>query len=315
MMLLSSKRKFNNTEKTDLIAPEVKRGKISEGCDLLSLHQLHVDENIAHNMQAGGINTAGENDKESAVDRSEKRKTLRKKLLNLKKGKTVRNTKKKKGETESCSMNNYSSTVIGKQCSNKVDDQEDTKDHESSLKCLEHDEHTDVQCCPVCKDNVSMLESDAELNMHINNCLDNSKSDSISLTETSTSDFQREFCFCEICKRDISTYNTVQRQQHYNRCCDNMEETQNVAQKQLSCLVCGKICKTLKVSIVHWSSEQILKYSNNYPALLYYKVEWFDFSATNKIDNLTCVIFHDNLMCVDYHEYCIGVYSSIFVGK
>ena len=62
-------------------------------------------------------------------------------------------------------------------------------------------------------------------------------------------------------------------------------------------------------------SEQILKYSNNYPALLYYKVEWFDFSATNKIDNLTCVIFHDNLMCVDYHEYCIGVYSSIFVGK
>ena len=249
MMLLSSKRKFNNTEKTDLIAPEVKRGKVSKGCDLLS---LYVDENIAHNMQAG--ENAGENAKESAVDRSEKRKTLRKKLLNLKKGKTVRNTKKKKGETESCLMNNYSSTIIDKECSNKVDDQEDTKDHEHSLKCLGHDEHTDVQCCPVCKDNVSMLESDAELNIHINNCLDNSKSDFISSTETSTSDFQREFYFCEMCKRDISTYNTVQCQQHYNRCCDNMEETQNVVQKQLSCLVCGKTCKTLTVSIVPMSS-------------------------------------------------------------
>ena len=32
-------------------------------------------------------------------------------------------------------------------------------------------------------------------------------------------------------------------------------------------------------------------------------MEWFiDFSATNKIDNLTCVIIHDNLTCVDYHE-------------
>ena len=26
------------------------------------------------------------------------------------------------------------------------------------------------------------------------------------------------------------------------------------------------------------------------------------FSATNKIDNLTCVIIHDNLTCVDYYE-------------
>ena len=36
---------------------------------------------------------------------------------------------------------------------------------------------------------------------------------------------------------------------------------------------------------------------------LLYKIEWFiDFSATNKIDNLTCVIIYDNLTCVDYHE-------------
>ena len=36
---------------------------------------------------------------------------------------------------------------------------------------------------------------------------------------------------------------------------------------------------------------------------LLYKIECFiDVSATNKIDNLTCVIIHDNLRCVDYHE-------------
>lgn len=252
MMLLSSKRKFSNIEKTDLIDPEVKRGKVSEGRDLSS---LLVDENIPHNKQAGVTNTTGRaKAKESAVDMSgcEKQKSLRKKLLNLKKGKTVRNTKKKNGETESCLINNYSSSVIDKQCLNKVEDQGDTKDHESPLKCLGHDEHTDVKCCPVCKIDVLMLESDTELNMHINNCLDNSKNDFISSTETSTSAFQKEFCFCEICKRDISTYNTVQRQQHYNRCCDNMEETRNeAAQKLLSCLVCGKICKTSKVSVVH----------------------------------------------------------------
>ena len=35
-----------------------------------------------------------------------------------------------------------------------------------------------------------------------------------------------------------------------------------------------------------------------------FKIEhWFiDFSATNKIDYLTCVIIHDNLTCVHYHE-------------
>ena len=37
--------------------------------------------------------------------------------------------------------------------------------------------------------------------------------------------------------------------------------------------------------------------------VLLYKIECFiDFPASNKIDNLTCVIIHDNLTCVDYHE-------------
>ena len=36
---------------------------------------------------------------------------------------------------------------------------------------------------------------------------------------------------------------------------------------------------------------------------LLYKIEWFiDFSATNKIVDLTCVIIHENLTFVDYHE-------------
>ena len=40
-----------------------------------------------------------------------------------------------------------------------------------------------------------------------------------------------------------------------------------------------------------------------YYCIVLYKIEWFiDFSTTNRIDNLTCVIIHDNLTCVDYHE-------------
>ena len=52
--------------------------------------------------------------------------------------------------------------------------------------------------------------------------------------------------------------------------------------------------------------KHILKYGEIYLfiyLLLLYKIEWFiDFFATNKIENLTCVIIHDNLTCVDYHE-------------
>ena len=49
--------------------------------------------------------------------------------------------------------------------------------------------------------------------------------------------------------------------------------------------------------------------------LLLYKIEWFiDFSATNKIDNLTCMIIHDNSH-VSIIMKCIRVYCSIFVGQ
>ena len=49
-------------------------------------------------------------------------------------------------------------------------------------------------------------------------------------------------------------------------------------------------------------TEQVLFSAIKYLSLLY-KIEWFiDFSAINKIDNLTCVIIRDNLTCVDYRE-------------
>ena len=43
---------------------------------------------------------------------------------------------------------------------------------------------------------------------------------------------------------------------------------------------------------------------------------FIDFSATNKIDNLTCVIIHDNLTCVDYPEthYSILLYFCGAIG-
>ena len=51
------------------------------------------------------------------------------------------------------------------------------------------------------------------------------------------------------------------------------------------------------VKIILW--RRILSEGKNGAAEIYFylfdKIEWFiDFSATNKIDNLTCVIIHDN---------------------
>ena len=53
---------------------------------------------------------------------------------------------------------------------------------------------------------------------------------------------------------------------------------------------------TLIVRYYKYNISIIIIINNN----LLYKIEWFiDFSATNKIDNRTCVIIYDNLTCVD----------------
>ena len=55
-----------------------------------------------------------------------------------------------------------------------------------------------------------------------------------------------------------------------------------------------KLCAVPTVSII---MDKQLHCSSANKAVYYIKIiEWFiDFSNTNKIDNLTCVIIHDNL--------------------
>lgn len=101
-----------------------------------------------------------------------------------------------------------------------------------------------VKCCPVCEydfanvdSDFSNASSDADINDHINKCLDSKKSEMKSPSPCEV---------CQLCGKDISKYNTVRRQQHINRCCDKSEKTKPQV-TSFSCPICGKSFKTTKV--------------------------------------------------------------------
>ena len=110
-------------------------------------------------------------------------------------------------------------------------------------------ENSSLKSCPVCEYDFTSLDSDfsnldsnAEINEHINKCLDGRN-------ETKTSNPKEH---CQICGKDISKYNTVQCQQHMNRCCDKQEQTQPKPKSEETsflCPICGKPFKTAKVRI------------------------------------------------------------------
>ncbi|XP_040449175.1 structure-specific endonuclease subunit SLX4 isoform X1 [Falco naumanni] len=59
--------------------------------------------------------------------------------------------------------------------------------------------------------------------------------------------------FCQICQKDISAMNTTRREQHVNRCLDEMEEAQISSSKPLvpECPICGKQFRTPQSRISH----------------------------------------------------------------
>lgn len=121
--------------------------------------------------------------------------------------------------------------------------------NENEMKAKEvRKENSGLKCCPVCEfdfsnfdDDFKNLDREVEINMHINKCLDGVK------TRQKTSSEH-----CQLCGKDMSHYNTLQRQQHINRCCDKIEKTQpkpKIAKgTSISCPLCGKACKTTRVS-------------------------------------------------------------------
>ena len=142
--------------------------------------------------------------------------------------------------------------------------------------------------CPVCSKAFDEFMEQGKINEHVNSCLD-SKVNSTAATEVPESnpksslsilkvqlvdfEYQRkevERCdigfgredglfFCQICQKDLSKMNSQRRQQHINKCCDQMEKASkeekvratgrdDAKKKAFTCPFCSQEFKSRKVT-------------------------------------------------------------------
>ena len=207
--------------------------------DNSSVCKLSKDENIPDNKQvlSAAIGTLNAIVPVMSCDQ----KPSNKKRLNLKTRAPFSKT-----ETNEQKMPNAVKATVSSEDVEKIQSLPVNKDN--SKQNILNEESLSIKSCPVCKCDFRSLDSDfknfnsdTEINEHINKCLDNAKTDS---------KISNPCEYCQLCGKDISKFSTVRRQQHMNRCCDNLEKTQPKPKKVVSsilCPICGKPFKTTKV--------------------------------------------------------------------
>ncbi len=224
-------------------------------------HNVSKDENIPYNKQELSAIRKLETTVPTMSSHDGK-KPLKKKRLNLRSKTAASNSK---AET----IEHKKETALKDTDSSEDAEKQQNPSVKNNLKCDKLDrvsensggrsdsasnemngQSSSIKCCPVCKydftsldSDFSNLDSDAEINEHINKCLDSER------TETKSSNPNEH---CQLCGKDISKYNTVQRQQHINRCCDELEKPQPKTIPEVTsllCPICGKPFKTSRVRI------------------------------------------------------------------
>lgn len=106
---------------------------------------------------------------------------------------------------------------------------------------------TGILLCPMCNKSFSENQSEAEKQLHVNTCLDESTitndellARTLQLDESSTVVIQEECYFCSVCCKNLSNYNSKQRQVHMNQCADTIENKEKPNTKKRSKIVVKK---------------------------------------------------------------------------